>query len=291
MINEPDDEILKTYTGLEGGVVGAGSTCGVVSGGSMGLAISHYDEIIKNGLPAKIAMLSMVGNYVKWFDDQYGSTFCRERSGVDFHSRAGQIRYLIPGDKILKCMWHINGALKHLYSYHKETLPATELNINDKIDQPIHCAERVLKGIKEQTKIGNERLEQLSFIFDGGLGLKGGVCGALAGAIMGINLLIGLNIRDLSYFQSLNAFKVGHENLLKSYQKSSPEPFNVGNQILQKFKNEAGSLECETISGKLFVEWNDFQNFVKSSNKCARLTELVTNEASRLIELCKPMMA
>ena len=50
MIDEQDDDILKAFTGLEGGVVASGSTCGVVSGGAMGLAISHYDEIKNLGL-------------------------------------------------------------------------------------------------------------------------------------------------------------------------------------------------------------------------------------------------
>ena len=64
-------------------------------------------------------------------------------------------------------------------------------------DEPIHCAQQVLKGIREQTGIGDDLLEQLSFVFDGGIGLQGGVCGALAGAIMGVNLLIGMNVREM----------------------------------------------------------------------------------------------
>ena len=115
MIDKPNDQILKAYTGLEGGVVASGSTCGVVSGGAMGLASSHYDELMINGLPAQVGMLSLIGDYVKWFEDNYGSTFCRDRSGVDFYKAMGQIRYLIPGDKTMKCMWHIRGAMRHLY--------------------------------------------------------------------------------------------------------------------------------------------------------------------------------
>jgi len=34
----------------------------------MGLAISHYDELMTNGLPAQIGMLSLIGDYVKWFE-------------------------------------------------------------------------------------------------------------------------------------------------------------------------------------------------------------------------------
>jgi len=61
MVDKPNSQILKAYTGLDGGVVGSGSTCGVVSGGEMGLAISHYDELMTNGLPAQIGILSLKG--------------------------------------------------------------------------------------------------------------------------------------------------------------------------------------------------------------------------------------
>ena len=58
--------MLKSFTGLEGGVVATGSTCGVVSGGAMGLALSHYDEIIEKGMPAQAGLLALIGEYVKW---------------------------------------------------------------------------------------------------------------------------------------------------------------------------------------------------------------------------------
>ena len=71
-----------------------------------------------------------------------------------------------------------------------------------------------MRAIKEQTGVGDDLLEQLSFVFDGGIGLQGGACGALAGAIMGMNLLIGMNVRDMNYSEILKAFTVGHKNLL-----------------------------------------------------------------------------
>ena len=65
MIEKTEVKLLKSFTGLEGGVVATGSTCGVVSGGAMGLALSHYDEIMKKGIPAQTGLLTLVGEYVK----------------------------------------------------------------------------------------------------------------------------------------------------------------------------------------------------------------------------------
>ena len=284
MIGKPEDNLLKSFTGLEGGVVAAGSTCGVVSGGAMGLALSHYDEIIEEGIPAQAGLLAMIGEYIKWFDDRYGSSLCRERSGVDFYTTRGQLRYFVPGDKVAKCLWHIRGALRYMYSFHQTALPRLEMGLGENQDEPIHCAKLVLEGIKEETGIGDDLLEQLSFIFDGGIGLQGGACGALAGAIMGINLVMGMSVGDMKYSEILKAFTVGHKNLLSDTPVAEPESFSVGKEIVSNFKKQAGSIECQKITGKKFSDWSDFQGFISNSDRCAGFIELAKNQAAVAID-------
>jgi len=287
MIGKPEDKLLKSFTGLEGGVVATGSTCGVVSSGAMGLALSHHDEISEKGIPAQAGLLALVGEYVKWFEDNFGTSFCRERSGVDFYTTMGQLRYFMPGDKVGKCLWHIRGAIRHLYSFRQKELPMMEVQSEEKQDEPIHCAQRVLKGIREHTGVGNDLLEHLSFVFDGGIGLQGGACGALAGAIMGMNLLIGMNVREMKYSEILKAFAVGHKNLLTNKPVKKAEPFNVGKDIVKNFKKEAGAIECQTITEKKFSDWSDFQNFISSSAKCSGLIEFAKDQASIAVDKYK----
>ena len=246
----------------------------------MGLALSHYDEIMEKGIPAQAGLLALVGEYVKWFEEIFGTSFCRERSGVDFYTTLGQLRYFIPGDKVSKCLWHIRGAIKHLYSFRQNELPRMEVQSEAKQDEPIHCAQRVLKGIREHTGVGDDLLEHLSFVFDGGIGLQGGACGALAGAIMGMNLLLGINVRETKYSDILNAFVVGHKNLLTNKPVEKPEPFNVGKEIVKNFREKAGAIECRTIAGQKFSDWSDFQEFISSSDKCSGLIEFAKNQAS-----------
>ena len=284
MIGKPDDKLLKSFTGLEGGVVGIGSTCGVVAGGAFGLGLSHYDEILEKGVPAQAGLLTLVGEYVKWFEENFGTSFCKERSGVDFYTTMGNLRYLIPGDKVGRCLWHIRGAIRYLYSFRQKELPIMEMQSDENQDEPIHCAQRVLKGIKEQTGIGDDLLEQISFVFDGGIGLQGGACGALAGAILGVNLLIGINVRDMKYSEILKAYAVGHKNLVTNKPVEKPDPFNVGKEIVKNFKEEAGAIECQTITGQRFLDWSDFQGFILSSDKCSRLMEFAKDQASIAVE-------
>jgi C_GCAxxG_C_C family probable redox protein len=284
MIGKPENKLLKSITGLEGGMVATGSTCGVVSGGAIGLALSHYDEIMEKGIPAQAGLLALVGEYAKWFGENYGSSLCRERTGVDFYTTMGQLRYFIPGDKVSKCLWHIRGAIRYLHSFRQKELPLMEVQSDEKHGEPIHCAQRVLKGIKEKTGISDDLLEKLSFVFDGGIGLHGGACGALAGAILGVNLLIGMNVRDMKYSEVLKAFAVGHKNLLTDKPVEKPEPFNVGKEIVKTFKEETGAIECQKITKQKFSDWSDFQDFISSSDKCTGLIEFAKDQASIAVE-------
>jgi hypothetical protein len=138
--------------------------------------------------------------------------------------------------------------------------------------------------------VGDERLEALSFVFDGGVGLQGGFCGAIAGAILGSNLLLGLDIRGTSYYQSVRAFIVGDINLLRNKRILTPESFNVGKQIIEQFIGTTGSMECDAITGRKFNDWSEYQGCLKSSVRCKKLIASTINEASRATEMCKPMV-
>ena len=127
-------------------------------------------------------------------------------------------------------------------------------------------------------------LERLSFVFDGGVGLKGGICGALVGAVMAINLLFGMNIRDMRYLQTIKAFIIGHLNLLLDNPIGMPEPFAIGKNIVNEFKDKAEGTECREIIGRDFKDWDDFQIYMASSDKCKELINLAVNIASDAIE-------
>lgn len=46
-----------------------------------------HDEIMEKGIPAQAGLLALVGEYVRWFEDNFGTSLCRERSGVDFFTK------------------------------------------------------------------------------------------------------------------------------------------------------------------------------------------------------------
>lgn len=268
MSGDRQDRVLKSVTGLEGGAVASGSTCGVLSGGALGIALMHRESLRQYGVHAASAVMEEAGRYVDWFGEAFGATTCRARTGVDFYTVSGQLRYLFPGDRMMRCLRHIARAVRYLHDLRRKDLSRGETST----DQPLHCAASVLRLVRERTGIGDDMLEELAFVFDGGLAFRGGLCGALAGALMALNLAFGNEVRSLRYHRTIKGFVAGHINLLVKNKIGMPEPFGIGREIVREFREQAGSIECRDIASRTFTGWNDFQAYLAGSVHCAGLT-------------------
>lgn len=280
MTGKRQDRVLKAVTGLEGGAVASGSTCGVLSGGALGIALMRQEDLRQGGIPAAVRVMEDVGRYVDWFHNAFGTTTCRARTGVDFYTASGQLRYLLPGDRMARCLRHINHAARYLYD-----LPAdAHLQGETCSGRPLHCAATVLRQVRERTGVGDETLENLAFVFDGGLAFRGGLCGALAGALMALNLVFGTDARSMRYHRTIKAFVVGHVNLLVKDRIGMPEPFGIGRDIVGEFRAKAGSIECRDIVSRSFAGWDDFQAYLAGSAPCAALMAAAADAASRAVE-------
>jgi hypothetical protein len=280
MISVRDDTLIKASTILAGGMVASGSTCGVVVGGAMSLALMHDEALAQDGLAAEIGLLAVVGDYVDWFRDEYGTTYCRERAGVDFWTLSGFLRYLVPPDRLLGCLSHIGGALQYLHDRRGHDLPAAEGEIAKEISSPSHCARTVLEQVRKRTGVGDPLLERGSVVFDGGVGLRGGACGALVGALMPIGALMCIDLRDASWLQAYRDMLFGLHTLRRKEMDKPDDPYAVGGRIVTRFRSEAGSLDCSAITGKAFSDWASFQAHMHSSVMCPRLIELCVDEAT-----------
>lgn len=173
-----DDLLLRAVTGLEGGVMASGSTCGVLTAGVIGIAQMCRENLTPAGPQADEALLALAARYVRWFGDTIGTIVCREHTGVDFYTAAGQIRYFIPGDRVLRCTAHIGTAVDHLWRI-VEGGPNVREPVGQQSGRPVlHCAGAVLSSIRERTGVGHVGIEDLSIVLDGGVGLAGGACGA-----------------------------------------------------------------------------------------------------------------
>lgn len=284
MIGRQEDTVLKAITGLEGGAAASGSTCGVISGGSLGIALMHANDLDEYGVSAEIEVLEKAGEYVDWFRETFGTTLCRERTGVNFYSPWGQIRYFLPGDRVSRCLWHINKSMQKIYA-DKDGLKTGKFGtLQSSCGKGIHCAGEVLKGVRERTMTGDELLEKVSFVFDGGIGLRGGLCGALAGALLALNLATGWDIRSMGLASTVKNFFIGHLNLLKKEPLGNGEAFGIGKRIADNFVEQAKALECRDILDKEFASRDVFQQHIQSSRKCRNLMDLAVKETVKALE-------
>jgi Putative redox-active protein (C_GCAxxG_C_C) len=260
---------MRPVCPLEGGAVSMGSTCGVVSGGCLGLALSHADELASDS-PEKAYAL-----YTRWFELEFGGTLCRERSGVDLTTVGGLVNYLFTGKFLSRCVGHVGPAAEYLVELASKPLSSSPAAVQGL------CAAPVITGIGEDTGRRHELLETVSVALDGGIGLSGGLCGALAGALMQIGAVCGIDPRESIIRGTLLPFTVGHVNMYG--RRRRPELWSVGGPLARHFAREFGSMECRAITDRSFDSFEDLSEYMSGSETCARIKEWCRTEASKAI--------
>jgi len=242
----------------------------------------HKDEIQASFTGREVGVLSLASDFVNWFNETYGTTHCSKRSQVDFWTLRGLMKYLFPGHRMIPCMKHINGSMKYLYRHQNVGLPEIEF-MEDYGSENIHCSQAVLRGIKAETGVGDPVLERISLVLDGGVALGGGICGALAGAVLALNLLLGDNLREVSMPGSYYRLFKGLTFLRSNKDEESRNPFYAVKKIANDFEGKAGSINCSTITDRIFMDWDGFQSFIQTSDKCKDLIDFSISETSQAI--------
>ncbi len=259
--NAPNDELLKSLAGLAGGVNNHGSTCGVLFGVAINMASKLAKDKPQWELFDEVTLLYAVRDYVGWFQKIFDSTLCRDRTGLDLKSKKGKIGLLSP-KKAKGCIKQSVLSMDYFLKHESQKIFETEFSKCG----TRHCARELLEKTRKSHGVGNQYLEQISVIFDGGLGLSGNTCGAL---------IAGLLALGLKYRQSYN-YHVAAK--LRNYFKSFPPEFTKRADLLIKnFENKFGSLECKQILGQEFRDWCDFQE-KRSSKKCEEVLDFVEKQ-------------
>jgi C_GCAxxG_C_C family probable redox protein len=127
------------------------------------------------------------------------------------------------------------------------------------------CAESVLKAITEAKGIKSDLIPRIASGFCGGIAHTGGMCGAVTGGIMALNILYGRDHAAQS--RDLN------------YQKVQ--------QFVQSFKSKYGGMNCSELTGcDLSTEKGREQfSFLQRHEKCTELTAGATRMVLELIDV------
>jgi C_GCAxxG_C_C family probable redox protein len=129
------------------------------------------------------------------------------------------------------------------------------------------CAESVLLAIAESQGIQSDLIPRIASGFCSGVSRTGGMCGAVSGAILGINLAAGRNSPDesieLSYF--------------------------LTQELIDRFEKQYGSVNCRQLMGCDLATGAGQQYFVENNlmNSCLKYAEDATRMAVSLISEMK----
>jgi C_GCAxxG_C_C family probable redox protein len=94
-------------------------------------------------------------------------------------------------------------------------------------DSGFYCAESVLLSIAESKGIKSDLIPKIATGFCGGISRTSGLCGAVAGGIMALNMMTGRNSPD--------------ESVEKNYA--------VVRKFIEVFESEFGSTNCLQLTG------------------------------------------
>ena len=279
-----DDELVMSLTGLAGGVLNNGSTCGVVIGGAVSIAMLRDKELAGQWtLADEIQLLQEVREQVNWFESRFNTSLCREREELNYE-RITVLGLLNP-KKAKGCVARAGASMERFMERYDSiecgASPAGEGTVFPSPDPgegvrgggSEHCAAKILTEIRAQTGIGSERLERISVALDGGIGLTGDGCGALSGALMALGLRYALDPKDTE-----------PDKLKNIYRSFDSEFFRKAILLVNGFVKEFGALECSRLGGRKFKDWNEFSDF-RNSTACGRLNKFVTEKTLEIIGL------
>jgi len=128
------------------------------------------------------------------------------------------------------------------------------------------CAESVLQAIAESQGIHSDLIPRIATGFCSGISRTGGICGAVSGAMMGINLLAGRN----------------------SPAESIELSYSLTQKLISRFEKQYGSVNCRQLIGCDLATEAGQRYFMENNlmERCLQYAEEATSLAvSLMVEL------
>jgi len=127
------------------------------------------------------------------------------------------------------------------------------------------CAESVLQAIAESRDIRSELIPKIATGLCGGIAKTGGICGAVSGGVLAINMLAGRN----------------------SAGQSPEANVRLVRALLSELETKFGSTNCERLIGcRLDTPegWRFFNENKLRENKCRMFTKEAAGMVSAILE-------
>ncbi len=260
----PDPDLTKVVAGLAGGGLGRGSTCGVVTGACVAITAAHLADIVGDRGKGE-DLYGRLQEFTGWFEDRFGSTLCNELCREEMGSLAGTAAWLLKGKALSRCCYLVGRANAKAVELMDSPL---ERKKPSAIDRRLaasggYCAADVLAGVRADAGVGSLYLEQLSMALDGGVGLSGGLCGAVGAVMLTLALVNSHN-------------RLVFPRLMKDLSLER-------NRFTSEFRSRFGSLHCRYLAGRTFTNAQELAAYIAKSESCAEIKDWCRREASQAI--------
>ena len=240
--------MLKAATGLGGGVGHEGDTCGALTGGVLALGLCnrnhHFDRLYCDCI-----------EYYRRFNRRFGSSKCRDITGVRFKQGYDIRRFFLKG---IKCLRVVYGSIESIFDIIEASRSPT-LKDSYRISslfgaERYHCAGAVLSRIEPCLRPELGSILKITQGFSGGVAFQGDICGALMGGVFALGAVHGT---ELQRTQPVKLFRAGwvamkegsrvfqNEHLHPSFRTS----LRVG-ELYRRFVSRFGSADCADILGQ-----------------------------------------
>jgi hypothetical protein len=272
-----DRGTVKAALPLEGGGLNHGSTCGVVSGGCLAIALVNEEGLAAGDKLLLEETYSLLKDYTGWFEQRFGSTLCRDRIGTGLMTPGGIANYLFSGKAVTRCVRHAAPAAERLASLLGSRRPEpVQVEVPT---SPGCCAAPVARRIRRDTGAGDEFMEVISMALDGGVGLSGGICGALSVSLMAAGTVWGT---DPATTGSRGAVGSLVRTTCNAWRSADKPGLWSAERLVNGFYKEFSSLECRDIA-RPFESGADLAKYMQGSDTCARAINWCAATATDLI--------
>jgi hypothetical protein len=289
LLGQRDTRKLKSAAGLAGGVGHKGAACGILVGGSLGLALAsanvHEDQ---ETIAARSCMY--VSEYVRRFETLAQSGLCRDIIRTDFDDERQLRKYILT--KSLGCVKLISratGVLLDIVSRQGEAPDEHCYELNREFaDRDFHCAHSVLMLAAERVDANLTLPPHMLIPLDGGIGYSGSTCAALLGGCMVIGLVRG---GDTSQGSMLGTFRRMALTLIQGSAAFNRLDLSPANDALLRcakladwFKATFHSVSCREIAGVDFADDHQRGSFFEQDGmgKCVAMIQETTTKAVEL---------
>ena len=268
--------MLRAATGLGGGIGHEGDTCGALTGGVLSLGQFH------RGNDDERLWRDCI-EYYRRFNRRFGSSKCRNITGVRFKDGYDIRRFFLKG---IRCLSVVYTSIELVFEIMQRPAEKKALKGTRRITPPFHterfhCASVVLSSIKSGLESSLSSISTMTRGFSGGIGFQGDVCGALMGGVLALGMAHGTELQRRQptrlFRAGLAAMKEGsavfeNEHLHPSFRASSRV-----SRLYRKFVLQFGSADCAHILDRAHAS--------KNSAFCAHIAESIAESASALINV------